>query len=357
MSRVLVTGAAGHVGADTVARLVRDGHRVIALVHSRSEVVANNGRRVRPARMVRGDVRAPGFGLDADTARDLAADVDLIVHCAAVTDFGLPEGRYTELNVDGTARALDLARDWRCDLLYVSTAYVCGEHTGTFTEGQLDVGQRFGNAYERSKFRAEQLVRASGVRWAVVRPGIVSGEFSTGHSREHKHIYQVLKLIVEGKLRTLPGHYAATLGLSPIGHVADTIAAVATTFPDNVGHTFHAVGADPLSLRAVSDILAEYPSFRVADFVPPSAFDTADLDAIERGYYHKVGSLYASYLSRRIEFDSTNTRDRLGITPPAAGAGYFRRILDSCLRTGYLGRPEPSVAEVLAALQREGRPA
>ena len=351
---VLFTGAAGHVGADAVARLVGRGAHVIALVHSRSEIIANNGRRVRPAEVVHGDVRAAGLGLDTDTVRRLAGQVDLIVHCAAVTDFGLPEHRYTELNVDGTAHALALARTWGCGFLYVSTAYVCGEYDGTFAEDQLDIGQRFGNDYERSKFRAEHLVRDSGLRWAIVRPGIVSGEYRTGHSREHKHIYQVLKLIVEGKLRTLPGHYGATLGLSPIGHVADTIAAAASGFADHVGHTFHAVGATPLSLRAISDVLAEYPSFRVADFVPPSTFRPDDLDDIERGYYQKVGRLYASYLSRRLDFDCTNTRDRLGLPAPATGAGYLRRIRDSCVRTGYLSRPEPSVAEVLAALQREG---
>ncbi|MEN4475372.1 SDR family oxidoreductase [Mycolicibacterium cosmeticum] len=354
---VLVTGAAGHVGADTVARLVRSGHHVVALVHRRAEIVANNGRAVRPARTVYGDVRAPGFGLDAGTRRELAGEIDVIVHGAAVTDFGLPEHRYTELNVQGTAHAVACAREWGADLLYVSTAYVCGEYDGTFTEDQLDVGQRFGNDYERSKFQAEQLVRACGLRWAIVRPGIVSGEYRTGHSREHKHIYQVLKLIVEGKLQTLPGNYAATLGLSPIGHVADTIAAVAGQVGSHAGHTFHAVGAAPVSLRTMSDILAEYPSFRVADFVPPATFDPDDLDDIERGYYDKVGRLYTSYLSRRVCFDSTTTRDRLGICAPHAGAGYFRRILDSCLRTGYLGRPQPSIAEVLATWQTESSPA
>ena len=275
---VLVTGAAGHVGAEVVARLVGRGHPVVALVHNRFDIVSNNGRPVRPAHVLRGDIRRPDFGLDADVVRELAAQVAVIVHCAAVTDFGLPEQRYAELNVAGTANALALARRWDSGFLYVGTAYVCGEFNGTFGEHQLDVGQRFGNGYERSKHQAEHLVRASGLRWAVVRPGIVSGEHRTGHSREHKHIYQVLKLIVEGKLRTLPGNYAATLALSPVGHVADTIATATERFSDNVGCTFHAVGAKCVSLQTISDILAEYRSFRVADFVPPSTFSVDELD-------------------------------------------------------------------------------
>ncbi len=348
---VLVTGASGHVGSEVVARLSSRGHPVVALTHSRLEIVANSGRQVRPARLIAGDGRRHDLGLDPQLVAELAGQVALVVHCAAVTDFGLPECRYTELNVAGTANALALARRWGVGFLFVSTAYVCGESSGTFFENQLDIGQHFGNDYERSKYRAEQLVRSSGLRWAVVRPGIVSGEHRTGNSRVHKHIYQVLKLIVEGKLRTLPGNYGATLGLVPIGHVADTIVAVVEAFADNLGYTFHAVGANSLSLQSISDTLAEYPSFRVADFVPPSTFSPADLDDIERGYFQKVGKLYASYLTRRVEFDSTNTRDRLGITPPPTGAGYLRRILDSCLRTGYLGTFEPSIAEVLAGVQ------
>lgn len=149
-----------------------------------------------------------------------------------------------------------------------------------------------------------------------MRPGIVSGDHRTGHSREHKHIYQVLKLIVEGKLRTLPGNYVATLALSPVGHVANTIATAAERLPDNAGRTFHAVGAKCVSLSTLSDVLAEYPSFQIADFVPPSTFSVDQLDEIERGYFEKIGSLYASYLVRRLQFDSSNTRDRLGIIPP-----------------------------------------
>lgn len=348
---VLVTGAAGHVGAEVVHRLTKRGHDVVALVHDRLQIIANNDRPVGKVPVLRGDVRSASLGLDRERVSGLADRVGLIVHCAAVTDFGLPEHRYTELNVDGTANVLDVARSWDAGFVYVSTAYVCGEVDATFREDQLDIGQRFGNDYEHSKFRSEHLVRGAGLRWAIVRPGIVSGEYRTGHSRVHKHIYQVLKLIVEGKLRTLPGNYSATLALSPIGHVADTVVSVVEKFTDNVGYTFHAVGANAVSLRSMSDVLAEYPSLRMADLVPPSTFNSEDLDDIERRYFQKIGTLYTTYLQRRPDFDSTNTRDRLGVVPPSIGAGYLRRVLDSCLHTGYLGTAEPTVSDVLAGFQ------
>lgn len=353
---VLVTGAAGHLGGEVVRRLGRRGLDVTALVHERDEVLANNGRPAGRVPVLRGDVRRADLGLAPEDVAALAGRVGMIVHCAAATDFGLPERTYTEVNVDATGAVLDVARKWDAGVVHLSTAYVCGEFDGTFSEDQLDVGQRFGNDYEHSKFRAEQLVRDSGVRWAVVRPGIVTGDYRTGDSRLHKHIYPVLKLIAEAKLRTLPGSYAATLALSPIGYVADVVATVVEKFAAATGYTFHAVGAGAVSLRAMSDVLAEYPSLRMADLVPPATFCPDELDDVERGYYQKVGVLYTSYLRRRTEFDATNTSQRLGLVPPAIGAGYLRRLLDACLRSGYLGGPGPSVADALAAL-REHRSA
>lgn len=354
---VLVSGATGHLGAEVVARLKKRGHDVVALVHDRMKIVANNGRRVRDVSVLRGDVCSASLGFDRERLAELAEPVGLIVHCAAVTDFGLPENRYTDVNVDGTANVLGVARRWNAGIIYISTAYVCGEFNGAFREDQLDIGQQFANHYEHSKFQAEHLVRGSGLRWSIVRPGVVTGDYRTGHTREYKHIYQVLKLIADGKLRTLPGNYGATLAFSPIGHVVDTVVSAVERFEDNVGYTFHAVGADAVSLRLMSDLVAEYPCLRMADLVPPATFSPDDLDDIERRYFDKIGVLYTSYLRRRPEFDSTNTRDRLGVASPSIGPAYFRRLLDSCLRDGYLGVQEPTVAEVLADLQflRSGR--
>ena len=44
---MLVTGAAGLVGAEVAAGLAEAGHTVLALTHTRPEIVRNNGRRVR----------------------------------------------------------------------------------------------------------------------------------------------------------------------------------------------------------------------------------------------------------------------------------------------------------------------
>jgi thioester reductase-like protein len=364
---VLVTGAAGLVGAEVTARLAADDD-VIALVHNTAQLVRNNGRFLpvkafdgltTPGTIstLAGDVTAPRLGLDAGTARWLGRRVDLIVHSAAITDFGLPDEVYQRINVDGTAAVLEFAARAGAPLVHVSTAYVCGRRDGEILESELDAGHGFANAYERSKFAAERLVhqaRESGVRSAIVRPGIVTGSERGGVVRDFKNIYLLLKLTTEGKLRTLPGRYDAAPALVPVDYVADVIAAVAARFEDAAGATFHAVGDSRLDLRAISDVLAEYPSFEVATYVPPAGFDAGALPAAERAYYDRVGRLYADYFERRPRFNDSATRRLLGGRTVRTGPAYLRKVLDYALRKGFLGDPLPSVDEVLARLAGVG---
>ncbi|WP_067823286.1 SDR family oxidoreductase [Nocardia inohanensis] len=345
---VLLTGASGLVGAEVAARLSARGRPVTAVLHSNSAIRRNAGTPFEPASRVHGDIREPGFGIAAD---GLAGRVGMIVHCAATTAFDAADAVYDELNVRGAANAVELALAWDVPLVHVSTAYVCGMRGGLIREEELDAGQTFGNGYEQSKLRAEQLVRAAGergLRWAIVRPGIVTGDLGTGVIREYKNLYTVVKLMVEGKLRRLPGRYDATLSLAPVDHVAEVIVAAATDFDRAAGRTLHAVGRDTLSLREVSDVLAEYPSFEVATFVPESTFDPADLDPIEREYYLRIGTLYTSYFKRRLVFDTTAADALLGHLSPATGKDYLRALLDYCLESGYLGAPLSSIADMLA---------
>ncbi|WP_245746558.1 SDR family oxidoreductase [Nocardia altamirensis] len=354
---VLVTGATGLVGAEVVARLAAATRPVAAVLHSNARIVRNDGTALGAGSPVAGDIRMPGFGLAERDSTDLSERVGTIVHCAATTAFDAAPADYHELNVRGTANAVALAKAWDVPLVYVSTAYVCGNRSGTITEGELDAGQTFGNQYEESKFHAEHLVRTAGelgLRWSIVRPGIVTGATGTGVIREYKNLYTVVKLMVEGKLRSLPGRYDATLSLAPVDHVADVIAAAVLDFDSAHQRTFHAVGRDTLSLREVSDVLAEYPSFEVATFVPEGTFHEDDLGGIEREYYRRIGSLYTSYFHRRVTFETTNTEVLLGQSAPSSGKEYLRLLLDYCLESGYLGVPLPSIEEVLAGIDLGG---
>ncbi|MFI1161303.1 SDR family oxidoreductase [Streptomyces sioyaensis] len=342
--RVLVTGAAGLVGAEVTARLAAAGHEVTALVHDNPVLVRNDGTPLATGAFtcLSGDVTKPRLGLPEASYQALAAGgLDRIVHCAAITDFGLPDEVYQAVNVDGTAHVLELARAGGVPLVHVSTAYVCGERDGLIRETELDEGQRLANAYEQSKFRAETLVhkaQADGVRAAIVRPSIVVGEERTGVVRDYKNIYVVLKLATEGRVRSIPGQYEARLDLVPVDYVADVITEVTHRFEEAVGRTFHTVGA-PLTLRDFSDVMAEYPPFQVPRFVPPTSFDAQRLSRRERLYYERVMTLYESYFQRRMSFDASHTADLTTRRPPEDGQDFLRRLFDHCLESGYLGVP------------------
>lgn len=352
---VLVTGAGGFLGAEVTARLTAAGHTVLALLHSNGDIVRNNGKPLKPPRgsltRLTGDITRPGLGLDAEQLR-LASGADRIVHCAGITDFGLPTRTYQDVNVTGTENVLALARTHGVPLVHVSTAYVAGERDGTVREDELDVGQEFGNAYESSKLRAETLVREAagdGLPVVVVRPSIIAGERRAGCVRDYKTLYPVVRLITRGRVRTIPGHYDALLDLVPVDYVADLIVEAATRFEDARGRTLHAVAGRPLTLRDLSDVLAEYPSFRVARWIPPNVFSEDALPVGERLCHERVISLYTAYMRRRIRFDTTNTVAFSRLTVPAGGRPYLRKLLDHCLKVGYLGAAPPENAESASA--------
>lgn len=351
-STILITGATGAVGTEVAARLAVGGHSVIGMVHRTREFVRGSGHRLPLTAVVplSADITVPGLGLSSRERSELRGRVDLIVHCAAKTEFGLDPAVYETVNFDGTARIVEFATSGSrspTPLIHVSTAYVCGERDGIITEAELDTGQRFANHYENSKFHAELAVRAAteqGLPAVVVRPSIVTGAARTGAIRDFSNMYAVLKVLTRGLVRTIPGHYDAVVDLVPIDYVADAIGQVCERFDDAAGHTLHITGATPLTLRDFSDVMAEFPSFHVPRYVPPYGFEPNLLPDLERRYYERVVALYESYFRRRAVFD-TSTAHRLIRTRPAAGGRpYLRRLLRYGMRAGYF-RPAPPPAQ------------
>jgi len=115
--------------------------------------------------------------------------VELIVHCAAETNFAAPFDPHQSVNVEGTRDVVCFARASR----------------GSFA-----------NSYEASKAMAEKLVRASGLRAAVARPSIIAGTSDTGAIRRFENLYAFLRLIGAGRITLLPAIPDASLDFVPI---------------------------------------------------------------------------------------------------------------------------------------------
>ena len=108
--RILVTGAAGLVGRELCGVLAGRGHAVLALLHSSRTLDRNDGTPIQAVpydgtmaggtvAVLGGDVTAEHFGLAPAISAALAAKLDLIVHCAAVTAFNLPDAAYERVNI------------------------------------------------------------------------------------------------------------------------------------------------------------------------------------------------------------------------------------------------------------------
>jgi NADH dehydrogenase len=176
---VLVTGAAGKLGAIICEALQANGWRVRALRHRRTPPVY--------------DELAEG---SLDKIADLSAalkGVDAVLHLAAVTH-ARRAAMYQEVNVRGTsnlveaARAADVAR-----FVFVSTRAISPD----------------GGAYSRSKSEAERIVSTSGLPYVIVRlPEVygVGGAEGVDNVIERARANRLIPLVAAGAAQVCPAH-------------------------------------------------------------------------------------------------------------------------------------------------------
>jgi nucleoside-diphosphate-sugar epimerase len=284
-----------------------------------------------------GDIRQANLGLEEKQAVALATAVDLIIHCAAETRFVSASEQHRITNVEGTGNIVCFARASRRPapgVVYVSTAYVCGERSGHIAEEAIDAGQPFANSYEASKAAAERLVRASGLRAAIARPSIIVGTTDTGAIGRFGEFYAFLRLITEGRITVLPATPDASLDLVPIDHVIGGLADIIERFDQAMGKTFHLVSGTAAPLAALT--ASDYPGFRVPRLVSPEAFDVSQLSRVERALYKRVTTAYATYLRRNPSFAAQNLAALSGRVCSATGSVLVRRIIEYATAVGYL---------------------
>lgn len=332
---LLLTGSTGALGAELLGRLARA--RPAARLHVLLRAANGDELRTRSEALIgsldadvrqqiipiAGDVTATRLGLGA-RYHDLAGELDEIYHLAACTKFDVTADVAMAHNIRGTRRVLALARASQQSgrsgrVHYVSTAYVSGRRSGTVTEDDLDCGQEFFNAYEWSKFRAECEVRAAGrtLPVTIYRPSVVVGNSQTGWARRFLGVYQVLRWIDRGQLKTLPCRADFELDLVPADYVADAIVRLSAD-ARSIGETFHLTAGDgnrlPLE-ELIRLFLAERARGRRSDAVEPPRFELADPNSARSS--RRLGP-YVPYLTCPKAFDDGKARALLngyGVTP------------------------------------------
>jgi thioester reductase-like protein len=326
MGAVFLTGATGFVGGEILNRFLQDeGRRVYALVRaSDDDSAAARLQRHDRLTAVAGDIERPGLGLDSRTADRLADEVTTVVHCAASVSFSMGLAESRRANVAGTRHVLELAQDCRHldRMTYISTAYVSGEPNGLFREDQLDVGQRFRNSYERSKFEAERMIRkhGDGLPLQILRPSIVVGDSRTGRTSAFNVLYGPLKAFARGGIPAIPARRSSPVDIVPVDYVADRAVQLASRGSDG---TYHLVaGRNATTVDRLLDLTARHLRREPPAVLPPTLYRRLLHPWLRRKYRGlRSMEVYFPYFSMRVRFDDR----RLG--PGPAVEDYFGRLI------------------------------
>jgi len=298
--RVFLTGASGVVGAAVLAAL--PDCDVVALTHSSR--LRDPGPRVRA---VQGDLGAPGLGLDRRERAGLVGrggrGLDVVVHCAAVTDFRRPAADTEATNVRGTHAVVELAADAGARLVHLSTAFLA-------RRGLAPAADVAGSPapYLDSKAAAEAVVTAGGVPCTLVRPSIVLGDSRTGEAAGFQGLHAVLAGLLRGELPVLPVGRDAAMDFVPSDVLARAVRravvqGAAGSSPETLWVT---AGSAALTAGDLADLTVAVGREHGIDVAPPRFASArvverslgpagADLPARVREHYRDVLALAALF--------------------------------------------------------------
>ncbi len=272
------------------------------------------------AEVLVGDVCDMDLGLSSHEYRALSRELTWIHHLAGIYFMGVDDETARRVNVGGTRTVLDLARDaGRLErVVHWSTAMVSGDRRGTVHEEDLECGQKFHNAYERTKYEAERAVRAAmrQLPITVVRPSIIVGDSTSGEIDKLDGPYYLMVLIAtnaSGLRLPILGKGDSPLHLVPIDYVVEAAWHVAHA-PGAAGKAFHLVDPNPMTARAVFELVAEAantekPRGHIPRPLARAVLRTPGLARLRRGPL-----AFLDMLDHAVHYDQTNTAQALAGT-------------------------------------------
>ncbi|MGQ0641997.1 MAG: SDR family oxidoreductase [Gemmatimonadaceae bacterium] len=286
---LLVTGATGVVGRPLVETLCADAdvERVYALAHTASLDWVD-----RRLTILTGDITAgPDLGLAATTVRAAAAAITGIVHLAADTRFATPIDSARRTNVAAVSNVLAFGE--RCPrldrLMCLSSVHVAGKRTGRVFERELAHTAGFVNAYEVSKYEAEQELRRrmSDLPISVCRLSTVIGDSRTGEISKLGGIHQALRFMYSGLAPLVPGTEDSPVDLIALDYaVAGLVTLALRNFAP--GRTWHlCAGRDTVTTGELLDLTMQTflecrPMWRKRSIERPVLADLATFELFRR---------------------------------------------------------------------------
>ncbi len=344
MGKILLTGVTGLVGSAFVVALLKEkpAERFVCIARSNGGGSAAD----RVAKVLREQcvfdhcpeltdkVLAAVEVIDGDVVdivpeelakMDILKDVDRVFHCAADVNLGKdPTGKTFRINYGGTVNMVKLSQLLNVkELHYVSTAYVAGKISGRAAEEQA-LNSGFNNPYEESKFKAEMLVRNSGIPFSVYRPAIITGRLSDGRVRRPLAFYRIVEFLAKLKQNRCmkaglnPADWV-DMGLHfrtaaservyfvPIDYVQQAITAL---FQKPVcNRTYHCTGNSPVQTYQIQRAICN--TLKISN-VEISVDNASGEESNESNLMSKFLGDLLPYFASNITFDQRNITDALG---------------------------------------------
>jgi uncharacterized protein YbjT (DUF2867 family) len=243
--RLLVTGGSGFLGGYVLREAARRGHETVALARSPAAARAVADRGAQPVAGNLDDTGTPGDAAPLDRVF-AAARCEVLVNLASL-GFGHAPAVVAAASEAGIGRAV-----------FISTTAV----TTTLAAPA-----------KRVRLAAEQRIRASALKWTILRPTMIYG------APGDRNLSRLLTLLHRAPLLPVPG--GGGYLQQPV-HVADVADAVlsAVERPSTAGATYDIAGPEPLTFDELLRTSARAVASRTR-FVP---VPLTPVVAVVRGY-------------------------------------------------------------------------
>ncbi|UCF48234.1 MAG: SDR family oxidoreductase [Myxococcales bacterium] len=272
-----------------------------------------------------GDPRFMDLGLSGEEFAVLAEGVEIIHHCASVTD---PAGTKEEAagNLRAAAEILELAEaaPRLKRLVFWSSATVSGNREGFVKETELDDQMGFRNPIEESLYRVERMLHESAEELPIVvlRPALMVGDSATGEVEDLNGLYLLIRFLLsapEDYRIPTPSRTGVRISAVPVDYAVKAGVRISAD-EQSIGRTFHIVDPKPVTVQYALRLFAEATGRPAPRDHDPLNLATALMRAPGLQRFTNTTRAFLDHLKTDVIYDDRNTRELLagtGIQCPA----------------------------------------
>jgi uncharacterized protein YbjT (DUF2867 family) len=198
---IFLAGASGYVGSRVINDLVVAGHHVVALAHS-DHSLQEIARTYPNVTVVQGDVSRP-----EDMLRSMPQETEAIIYLPGLLrEFPRRGITFRTVHVEGVRNVIAAAKQAG------ARRWIQMSALGARPDTSLK--------YYHTKWEAEELVRASGFDWTILRPSLI---FDDRPRRQHNFVNEIAKAIHRAPFVPIVGNGEFLFQPVSVDDVSETI--------------------------------------------------------------------------------------------------------------------------------------